>query len=29
MIISGLDGTAVIDAPVSDLKAAWQAPLRW
>ena len=27
--VSGLDSTTVIDAPVADLKAAWQRPLKW
>ena len=27
--VRGLDSTVVIDAAVADLKAAWQAPLRW
>jgi phosphoribosylformylglycinamidine synthase len=29
LIVTGLDGTVVIDSPVRDLKAAWQEPLRW
>ena len=29
LTVNGLDATAVIDAPVSELKAAWQRPLRW
>jgi phosphoribosylformylglycinamidine synthase len=27
--ITGLDGTTVIEAPLADLKEAWQRPLRW
>jgi phosphoribosylformylglycinamidine synthase len=27
--ITGIDGTTVIDAPVADLKKAWQGPLSW
>ena len=29
LTVTGLDGPAVIDASVLDLKTAWQAPLRW
>ena len=29
LTVRGLDGSPVIDAPVADLKAAWQRPLRW
>jgi len=29
MIVRGLDGSVVIDASVTDLKAAWQRPLHW
>ncbi len=29
LLIRGLDGRAVIDAPTADLKTAWQRPLRW
>jgi phosphoribosylformylglycinamidine synthase len=29
LAVAGLDGTPVIDAPVSELKAAWQRPLKW
>jgi phosphoribosylformylglycinamidine synthase subunit PurSL len=29
LIVTGLSASTVIDAPVSDLKAAWQRPLRW
>jgi phosphoribosylformylglycinamidine synthase len=29
LIVHGLDDRVVIDAPVPDLKAAWQRPLRW
>jgi phosphoribosylformylglycinamidine synthase len=29
LTVTGLGGTVVIDVPVGDLKAAWQAPLRW
>jgi phosphoribosylformylglycinamidine synthase len=29
LTVTGLAGAAVIDAPVSALKAAWQRPLRW
>jgi phosphoribosylformylglycinamidine synthase len=29
LTILGLDGSPVIDASVTDLKAAWQRPLRW
>jgi phosphoribosylformylglycinamidine synthase len=29
LTIQGLDDSIVVDAPVDDLKAAWQRPLRW
>jgi len=29
LIVKGLDGTTVIDADISELKEAWQKPLRW
>ena len=29
LTVLGLDDSPVIDAPVADLKAAWQRPLRW
>ena len=29
LTVRGLDDSVVIDAPVADLKAAWQRPLRW
>jgi hypothetical protein len=29
LIVTGLDGSVVIDAGVSELKEAWQQPLRW
>jgi phosphoribosylformylglycinamidine synthase len=29
LTILGLDGSAVIDAPVARLKDEWQRPLRW
>ena len=29
LIVLGLDGRPAIDAPLSALKSAWQAPLRW
>ncbi len=29
LVVRGLGGGAVIDASISDLKSAWQAPLRW
>jgi phosphoribosylformylglycinamidine synthase len=29
LIIEGIDGRAVVDAAVNDLKAAWQGPLQW
>jgi phosphoribosylformylglycinamidine synthase len=29
LTILGLDASPVIDASVTDLKAAWQRPLRW
>jgi hypothetical protein len=29
LIIQGIDGRAVVDAAVDELKAAWQGPLRW
>jgi phosphoribosylformylglycinamidine synthase len=29
LTIAGLEGSAVIDAPVRDLREAWQQPLRW
>jgi phosphoribosylformylglycinamidine synthase len=27
--VTGLDGTPVVDAPISALKDAWQRPLKW
>jgi phosphoribosylformylglycinamidine synthase len=29
LTVTGLDASTVIDVPVTDLKAAWQRPLRW
>ena len=29
LVIKGLDGSTVVDADISDLKEAWQKPLRW
>ncbi len=29
LAVTGLDGSVVIEAPIGDLKAAWQQPLRW
>ena len=29
LTVTGLDGSVVIEAPIGDLKAAWQRPLRW
>jgi hypothetical protein len=29
LTVTGSRGAAVIDAPLSALKAAWQGPLRW
>ncbi len=29
LVVRGLGGDPTIDAPLSDLKSAWQAPLRW
>jgi phosphoribosylformylglycinamidine (FGAM) synthase-like enzyme len=29
LTVLGLDGSPVIDVPVSSLKNAWQRPLRW
>ncbi|WP_435017176.1 phosphoribosylformylglycinamidine synthase subunit PurL [Tundrisphaera sp. TA3] len=29
LVVMAQSGSALIDAPISELKAAWQAPLRW
>ena len=29
LAVTGLDGSVVIEAPIGDLKEAWQQPLRW
>ena len=29
LVVKGLDGSTVVDADISDLKEAWQKPLRW
>jgi phosphoribosylformylglycinamidine synthase len=29
LVVEGVSGTRVVDAPVAELKESWQAPLRW